>query len=117
MLQWHRCCMLISAIDHMRSLFAATGLSRERSIVAARVLWRGALLGIALYLLLGDDPSVNLKLNGVSFIVAMVWSYYDGAFSRRRWSIAWSEGLIMHLAGVQVANILSLIVGHPLTTG
>jgi hypothetical protein len=69
--------------------------------------------GTALYLLIGSDPSVNLKLNGVSYIAAMIWCYYDGVFARRKWSVAWFEGLIMHLAGIQIGNILALIFGNP----
>lgn len=55
----------------------------------------------------------NLKLNGISYIAAVVWSYYDGALARRKWSTAWLEGLFMHLAGIQMGNILAFVFGNP----
>lgn len=105
--------MFVSAIDQMRSVLAATGLRRASLRAAAGVLLRGALLGTALYLMIGNDPFANLKLNGVSYIAAVVWSYYDGALARRKWSTAWLEGLFMHLAGIQMGNILSFVFGNP----
>lgn len=105
--------MTSSTIDHIRARLAVTGFYRECLRAAGRLLWRGAILGTALYLLIGSDPSVNLKLNGVSCIAAMIWCYYDGVFARRKWSVAWFEGLIMHLAGIQIGNILALIFGDP----
>jgi hypothetical protein len=109
--------MMTSTIDHIRARLAATGFYREGLRAAGGLLWRGAILGTALYLLIGNDPSVNLKLNGVSYIAAIIWCYYDGAFARRKWSIAWFEGLIMHLAGIQIGNLLALIFGNPLIVG
>ncbi|WP_372921654.1 hypothetical protein [Roseovarius sp.] len=78
------------------------------------LMWRGVLLGTALYLLLGEDPEANLKLNGVSYIVAVVWSYYDGMFARRVWSMAFVEAIFLHLLGIQVGNLLAVIFGNPL---
>lgn len=109
--------MMTSTIDHIRARLAATGFYREGLRAAGGLLWRGAILRTALYLLIGNDPSVNLKLNGVSYIAAIIWCYYDGAFARRKWSIAWFEGLIMHLAGIQIGNLLALIFGNPLIAG
>jgi hypothetical protein len=105
--------MFVSAIYQMRSLLAATGLRRESLRAAAGVLLRGALLGTALYLMIGNDPFANLKLNGVSYIAAVVWSFYDGVLARRKWSTAWLEGLFMHLAGIQMGNILAFVFGYP----
>jgi hypothetical protein len=81
---------------------------------AGSLMWRAALLGTALYLMLGDDPDANLRLNGASYIVAVVWSYYDGVFAKRMWSIAFLEAVFLHLAGIQVGNLLATIFGNPL---
>lgn len=78
------------------------------------LMWRGVLLGTALYLLLGEDPEANLKLNGVSYIVALVWAYYDGMFARRIWSMAFVEAIFLHLLGIQVGNLLAAFFGNPL---
>lgn len=89
------------------------GLTREAWLIGVSVLWRGALLGTVLFLSLTDDPDRNLKHNLISYIVAMVWCYYDGAFSRRRWLLAWFEGVLLHLAGVGFGNLLALVFGNP----
>lgn len=93
---------------------AETGLQRESLAAGGRLLWRAVLLGAALYLLIGDDPDANLKLNGVSYIAALIWAYYDGVFAKRMWSIAWLEAIFLHLAGIQVGNLLAMIFGNPL---
>ncbi|WP_146203000.1 hypothetical protein [Silicimonas algicola] len=77
-------------------------------------MWRGILLGTALYLLIGEDAEANLKLNGVSYIVALVWAYYDGMFIRRIWAMAFVEAAFMLLIGVQVANLLAAVFGNPM---
>lgn len=114
---WQRYRRKFSAIDHMRARLTATGFYREGLRAVGGLLWRGAILGTALYLLIGSDPSANLKLNGVSYSAAMIWCYYDGVFEGRKWSIAWFEGLILHLAGIQIGNILALIFGNPVLAG
>lgn len=77
------------------------------------LMWRGVLLGTALNLLLGGDREVNLRLTGVTYIVAVVWSYYDGMFARRVWSMAIVEAIFLHLPGIQVGNPRAVIFGYP----
>lgn len=89
-------------------------LSSDTWPIVAGVLWRGALLGSVLFLSLTDDSDRNLRHNFISFIVAMVWCYYDGALTRGRWSVAWIEGLALHFTGVGFASLLILLVGSPL---
>lgn len=91
-----------------------TGISADTLRATGALMWRGVLLGAALYLLLGEDPEANLKLNGVSYIVAVIWSYYDGMFARRVWSMAFVEAIFLHLLGIQVGNLLAVIFGNPL---
>lgn len=90
------------------------GISAATLHATGAQVWRGILLGSALYLLLGEDPEANLKLNGVSYIVAVVWSYYDGMFARRVWSMAVVEAIFLHLLGVQAGNLLAAFFGNPL---
>lgn len=82
------------------------GLYPETLRAAALLMWRAILLGSALFLMLGEDPEANFKLNGVSYVAALIWSYYDGVFAKRKWSTAWLEAIFLQLAGVQVGNIL-----------
>lgn len=91
-----------------------TGISAGTLRATGTLMWRGVLLGTALYLLLGEDPEANIKLNGVSYIVAVVWSYYDGMFARRAWSMAFVEAIFLHLLGIQVGNLLAVTFGNPL---
>jgi|GEM_PF-3122302 len=91
-----------------------TGINAGALHATGALMWRGVLLGTALYLLLGEDPEANLKLNGVSYIVALVWAYYDGMFARRIWSMAFVEAIFLHLLGIQVGNLLAAIFGNPL---
>lgn len=91
-----------------------TGIGPETFRATGILMWRGVLLGTALYLLVGEDPEANLKLNGVSYIVALVWAYYDGMFARRIWSMAFVEAIFLHLLGIQVGNLLAAIFGNPL---
>lgn len=91
-----------------------TGISADTLRPTGALMWRGVLLGTALYLVLGEDPEANLKLNGVSYIVALVWAYYDGLFARRLWSMAFVEAIFLHILGVQVGNLLAAIFGNPL---
>ena len=91
-----------------------TGLSPLTIRAAGLLMWRSVLLGTALYLLLGADPNANIKLNGVAYIVALVWAYYDGVFAKRMWLLAFVEGIFLHLLGVQVGNLLAAIFGYPL---
>jgi len=96
-----------------REGIARAGLTREGWRVAGGLLWRAALLGTALYLLLEPDQSANLRLNLLSYIVALVWSYYDGLFVNRLWRYAWIEAIFLHFAGVQIGNLLTLVFGNP----
>ncbi|GER06684.1 hypothetical protein GCM10007972_13090 [Iodidimonas muriae] len=89
------------------------GLTEKSLRAAGTVVWRAILLGSALYLALTPDQDANLRLNMISYIVALVWSYYDGVFSRGRWSFSAVEGIFLHLIGVQVGNLLALMFGNP----
>lgn len=91
-----------------------SGVSSEPWRLYAGVVWRGVLLGCALYLALGDDPVRNLRYNLISYIIAIVWCYYDGIGASRRWSTAWYEGLLLHLIGIVVGKVLILAFGSPL---
>ncbi len=91
-----------------------TEISVDTLRATSALMWRSVLLGSALYLLLGEDPEANLKLNGVSYIVALVWAYYDGMFARRFWSMAFVEAIFLHLLGIQVGNLLAAFFGNPL---
>ena len=101
-------------LDGLVERLQRTGNSADTLRATGALMWRGVLLGAALYLLLGEDPEANLKLNGVSYIVALVWSYYDGMFARRVWSMAFVEAIFLHLLGIQVGNLLAAIFGNPL---
>lgn len=101
-------------LDGFRHGLERTGISADTIRASGALMCRGVLLGSALYLLLGEDPEANLKLNGVSYIVAVVWSYYDGMFARRVWSMAFVEAIFLHLLGIQVGNLLAVIFGNPL---
>ena len=100
--------------DSIVRRLAETGLHQRGLVVAGVLIWRAVLLGTALYLMLGDDPDANLRMNGVSYIAAVVWSYYDGVFAKRIWSIALLEAIFLHIAVVQVGNLLAIIFGNPL---
>lgn len=67
--------MMSSTIDDIRARLAATGFYQEGLSAAGGLLWKGDIRETALYLLIGNDPSVNLKLNGVSYITAMTWCF------------------------------------------
>ena len=101
-------------LDGFRHGLERTGISADTIRATGALMWRGVLLGSALYLLLGEDPEANLKLNGVSYIVALVWSYYDGMFARRIRLIAFVEAIFLHLLGIQVGNLLAAFFGNPL---
>ena len=80
------------------------------------LLWRSVLLGTALYLAFTENPARNLRYNAIAFIVAYIWSYYDGVLTKRKWSTSWTEGLCLHLLTVQIGNILIVAFGSPLAT-
>lgn len=90
------------------------GLQADSLKAAGELIWRGVLLGTVLYLVLGENPDANLKLNAVSYIVAAIWAYYDGIFAKRMWLMAFFEAIFLHLAAVQVGNFLALLFGNPL---
>lgn len=91
-------------------------MSRQAWPLWASFLWRGGLLGAGLFLSLTDDRHQNLRHNLIAYIVALVWSYYDGVIIRRRWSIAWFEGFLLYLLAVAVANLLSLTTSFPVVS-
>lgn len=91
-----------------------TGLQTVILRTAGMLMWRAAFLGTALYLVLGSDPAANLKFNGVSYIVASVWPYYDGVLDRWMWSLAFVEAAFLHLLGAPVGNnLLAVVFGNP----
>lgn len=92
----------------IREALRDTGLEPHSLRAGGTVLWRGVLLGTLLCLFIGPETSVNLKMNAASYVVALIWCYYDGVFSRRVWSLAWLEAIFLHLAGVQFGNLLRL---------
>lgn len=97
----------------LRRQLDRVGLTSRGMHAALIVLWRGFLLGCALYLALGADQGANLRLNLISYIVALVWSYYDGVIAKCRWSVAAVEGILLHLTAVQVGSLLSILLGMP----
>lgn len=92
----------------VRGTLRETGLQEQSLRAAGTVLWRGVLLGAFLALSIGAEPSENLRFNIASYLVALIWSYYDGVFSKRAWSLAWIEAIFLHLAAVQFAKLLIL---------
>lgn len=101
-------------LDGLAERLQRTGISADTLRAAGPIIWRGVLLGSALYLFVGEDPEANLKLNVVFYIVALVWSYYDGIFARRIWSMAFVEAIFLHLLGIQVGNLVAAFFGNPL---
>jgi len=78
-----------------------------------RLAWRTGLLGAGMFLALTDDPSRNLRMNAVAYLVALVWCRCDGAFSAGRWGAAAFEAVIWYLAAVGFARLLVLAFGSP----
>lgn len=97
----------------LSSVLAKQGLTRWEWSIARLLLWRALLLGISLYLILTPEQDTNFRLSILSLIIAFVWSYYDGLFSKGWWRYAWIEAVLLHLAAVQVGNLLALIFGNP----
>lgn len=85
--------------------------------VIRELAWRTGLLGLGMYLVLTDDPTRNLRLNALAYVVALVWCRYDGALSRGRWGAAAFEAVIWYLAAVAFARMLVLLIGDPLAPG
>ena len=90
---------------HVERTAAEPGSTRGALHATGALMWRGVLLGTALYLLLGEDPEANLKLNGVSYIVALVlgllrWQCLPEGI----WSMAFVEAIFLHLLGIQVGK-------------
>lgn len=92
------------------------GLGPDGIRAAGRAIWRGVLLGITLYLALTEDRDMNLRLNLIFYIIAFVWSYYDGIVSKRRWHFAWAEAIFVYLVAVQTGRILGFTFGSPVLT-
>jgi len=76
--------------------------------------WRTGLLGIGLFLVLTDDPSRNLRMNVLAYVVALVWCRYDGALSHGRWGAAAFEAIVWYIASVGFARLLLLLLGEPM---
>lgn len=70
-----------------------------------------------MFLVLTDDPSRNLRLNALAYLVALVWCRYDGAVSCGRWGAAAFEAIGLYIAAVSFARILILLFGDPLMPG
>lgn len=100
-------------LGRISNRLAETGLHPQGLSAVSDLLWRAVLLGSILYLTLGSEPAANLKLNAMAYMVAVIWSYYDGVFVKRMWSIAWLEAIFLHLAAVQVGSLLALLFGNP----
>lgn len=92
-------------------------MAQNMRVAICTILWRGVLLGTALFLIIGDDPSRNLRYNAVAYIIAVIWSYYDGLIARRRWPISGIEGLLLYGTIVGFGNLLVLLFGSPIITG
>lgn len=52
------------------------------------VVARGTGLGAVLFVMLTADAGRNMQFNFISYSIAVSWSYFDGPFSQRRWSVA-----------------------------
>jgi hypothetical protein len=96
--------------EQLSTRLRQVGISRQAFPVLASLLWRGALLGATLLLLITDDRYQNLRHHVVAYIVALVWCYYDGVIAYRRWSLAWFEGLLLYLVAVAIANLVNLTI-------
>lgn len=79
--------------------------------------WRTGLLGLGMFLVLTDDPARNLRLNALTYLVALVWCRYDGALARGRWGAASLEAIVWYLAAVGFARLLVFLIGDPLAPG
>lgn len=86
----------------------------ERRRMTGQALGRGSLLGVALYLSLNADPYVNLQINLLSYMVAVIWCFVDGIADRCSWWAPFLEGFAIHVWAVVVGNFLIIIVGSPL---
>lgn len=96
-------------IGRLQQRLGDVGLTPKR--LQAALVWfgRGGLLGIVVYLANTPEAEFNLRLNLIIYIAAMVWSYYDGIFARRRWSLAWIEALVLCLVARQIARLLTAL--------
>lgn len=99
-----------SRIDKLKDV----GLTKGSINAAAKVMLRAVLLGTFLYLILTDDPDLNLKLNILPYIIAVVWSYFDGVFAKRQWKISFLEAVFIYIGAVQFGRMLSFTFGNPL---
>lgn len=72
--------------------------------------------GPSAYLALVDDPAAKLKLTLMTYLLAVMWSYFDGVLSRRTLEIAWFEGVLLYLAAIQVGRSIRLMLGEPFPT-
>lgn len=88
------------------------GLGPDAMRAAGTVIWRSVLLGVTLYLALTEDRGTNLRLNLIFYVIALVWSYYDGVVSKRRWHVAWAEAIFVYLAAVQFGRLLWIMFGN-----
>ncbi len=86
---------------------------KDRSRMTGQALGRGSLLGAGLYFSLTADPQVNLQLNLLSYIVAVIWCFVDGIADRLRWFSPFLEGFTIHVWAVVVGNSFIIIAGSP----
>ena len=103
----------LTFLASLRERLAVPWLNADAFRSATVLLWRSVFLGTLLYLVLVEDPIANLRLNIAAYIVAVGWCYYDGVFSRRLLMVAWFEGVLLYLAGIQVGRLLALVLGSP----
>jgi hypothetical protein len=80
------------------------------------IVWRATLLGVGLFFVLTSNPVQNLVLNLATFLVAVVWSFYDGLFGRRQVGRACIEGIFLYLGAIGIANLMTILFGNPLST-
>ena len=110
------------AVDRIYTDHGLTGTNRERPGLAqalAAVREGDTLVVPKLDRLARSVPDARaiadeLERRGVK--LALGASVHDPTDPMGKMSVAWFEGLIMHLAGIQIGNILALIFGNPVLT-
>lgn len=71
--------------------------------------WRTGLLGFGLFLVLTDEPQRDLRLNALTYFIAVVWCRYDGFLSGRRWGGALLEAILWYIAAAGFARMLMVL--------
>jgi hypothetical protein len=93
----------------------ASGLPSDLRLIK-ELAWRAGLLGLGLYLVLTDDPSRNLRLNALAYVLALIWCRYDGMLSRGRWGAAAFEAMIWYLIAIGFGRMALWLLGDPLAS-